>query len=142
EPVPAEEMKRFQRGIVASTIFSREGVHELADSIAHAAMRTDLEDLKAELPKIMAVTPAAVQATAKKYLDPNRRVVVWSVPQKPGGGAHAAARDLRKAERRAPDSAGSFDIEATKRVVLPNGLTLLLLENHRMPIVVADVYVR
>ena len=37
---------------------------------------------------------------------------------------------------------GSFEIEATKRHVLPNGLTLLLLENHRMPIVVAEAYVR
>jgi len=42
-------------------------------------------------------------------------------------------------------SAGSgsaeFSLKDTKRVVLPNGLTLLLWENHRLPIVVAEAHV-
>jgi zinc protease len=143
EPVPAAELKRVQRGIIASTVFSREGVQELADSIAHAVMQSDLDELKNELPKIVAVTPEAVQAAAKKYLDPNRRVVVWSVP--PGGGGASGSDSGKPPNRRPADSAdagGAFRIESTKRLVLPNGLTLLLLEDHRLPIVVADAYVR
>src|SRR5262249_6364170 len=71
----------------------------------------------------------------------NRRVVVWSVP----GGSGAASGAGKTPHRRpadSPDAGGAFQIEKTKRVVLPNGLTLLLLEDHRLPIVVADAYVR
>ncbi|VTR96069.1 peptidase m16 : Predicted Zn-dependent peptidases OS=bacterium UASB270 GN=U27_00685 PE=3 SV=1: Peptidase_M16: Peptidase_M16_C: Peptidase_M16: Peptidase_M16_C [Gemmata massiliana] len=37
--------------------------------------------------------------------------------------------------------AGAFSLTAAKRVVLPNGLTVILLEDHRLPIVVASLEV-
>jgi zinc protease len=43
---------------------------------------------------------------------------------------------------RGDSPAQSFGLAATQRVVLPNGLTLLLLENHRLPIVVAEALVK
>src|SRR5205823_5572042 len=36
---------------------------------------------------------------------------------------------------------GGFTLTAAKRVVLPNGLTVILLEDHRLPIVVASLEV-
>jgi zinc protease len=46
---------------------------------------------------------------------------------------------------RAPPSAegnGALSLKDAKRVVLPNGLVLLLLENHRLPLVVAEAAVK
>ena len=41
----------------------------------------------------------------------------------------------------AAPTAGEFSLLPAKRVALPNGLVLLLWENHRLPIVVAEVHV-
>src|SRR5262249_7327279 len=38
-------------------------------------------------------------------------------------------------------ASGGFSLKDTRRVVLPNGLVLLLWENHRLPIVVASANV-
>ena len=37
---------------------------------------------------------------------------------------------------------GEFPLTNAKRVVLPNGATLILLEDHRLPIVVANLSIR
>ncbi|MFO0807018.1 MAG: pitrilysin family protein [Gemmataceae bacterium] len=145
EPVNEAELKRVKQGLLASAIFQREGVHELADSIARGVTLADLDYLKTLLPKLMAVTAAEVQATAKKYLDPSKRAVVWSVP--PGvpadkGGSAGSNKPDKPSRAAGGTSAGAYDVKATQRMVLPNGITLLLLENHRLPIVAADAFVR
>src|SRR5262249_10301089 len=56
EPVSAAELKRVQQGILASTIFARESVHGLADSIAQGVTTNDLDFLKNYLPRVQAVT--------------------------------------------------------------------------------------
>jgi zinc protease len=165
EPVSTAELNRVRRTMLSGAVFGREGVHELADSIARGVTVNDLNYLKNYLVKINSVTPADVQAVAKKYLDASKRVVVWSVPQASGGGAdkakdkpgamptalrgHGVARmptALRghgtRLSRGAEAGGSTFSLKGTKRVQLPNGLTLLLLENHRLPIVVADAYIR
>jgi zinc protease len=146
EPISPAELRRVQRGIVAGFVFGHESVHELADSITRGVTVNDLDYLKTYLPKITAVTAADVQAAARKYLDAQRRVVVWSVPKDAAaGGADGAVKPSKRQERHAGDAAtanGGFTLTNTRRVVLPNGLTLLLLENHRLPIVVAEAYVK
>lgn len=144
EPVSPAELNRVRRGLLAGTIFGREGVHELADSIARGVTVNDLDYVKNYLPRINAVTAADVEAVAKKYFDPNRRVVVWSVPQEGRGGADKAPpKPPQRLERRATAAGATpFSLANTQRVQLPNGLTLLLLENHRLPIVVAEAFVR
>jgi zinc protease len=167
KPPSAGEVKRAQHQILASYIFRREGVQNLADSIGQAAVLQDLDALKNYLPKIMAVTPADVQRVAKKYLNPATRVSVWSVPpvrkadqggafrrfglvwhtnpKRQRGNDHplADASGLRGPlayasgwyGRRAGGAApGEFDLKKAQRVVLPNGLVLLLFENRRLPI--------
>src|SRR5205823_626166 len=102
------------------------------------------------LARTQAVTTKDVQRVAAKYLDPGQRVVVWSVPKKPAaqaplnGGSETRA-GLRPAAKRGgagEAAAGEFSLKRTQRVELPNGLTLLLYETHRLPIVVAEAYVR
>ena len=156
EPISDVELQRVQQMLLASDIFRREGVHDLADSIATGVIDNDLDFLKSHLPKIMAVTAADVQRVAKKYLDPEKRVVVWSVPGKgkgatespsSGGGEPAPKPKAKRYRMQKPTTPANGSASAApslhdvKRVVLPNGLVLLLLENHRLPIVHASAHV-
>jgi zinc protease len=143
-PIGDAELRRVQQMWLTDAVFSRESVHGLADSIARGVTTHDLEYLKSYLPRIMAVTAADVQRVAKAYFDPELRVVVWSVPRK--GDAGQGARE-RKAPsfslaRSASEGNAALALKDAKRVELPNGLVLLLLENHRLPIVTAEASVR
>jgi zinc protease len=63
-------------------------------------------------------------------------------------GRHSCLPWLRQTGMSAPPrqkevgSSSSFSLKEARRVELPNGLVLLLLENHRLPIVVAEATVR
>ncbi len=146
EPPSEKELHRVQREILAARVFKRESVHGLADSIAQAVVVTDLEHLKQYLPQVLAVGPAEVQRVARKYLDPQQRVTVWSVPATAARpGARGAATPPRRADQPMAARAGSangFTLARTQRVELPNGLVLLLFEDHRLPLFVAEALVR
>jgi zinc protease len=142
------ELKRVQQTWLTDTVFARESVHGLADSIARGVTVSDLEHLKSYLPRIMAVTADDVQRVAKKYLDPETRVVVCSVPKGPdtGQGAEDTGqktedRKNRLLARSASEGSGALSLKDAKRVELPNGLVLLLLENHRLPIIFTEAAV-
>jgi len=148
EPVGDAELKRVKRNLLAGFIFDQEGVHNLAANIARGVTTNDLGYLKNYLPRIAAVSAKDVQAVARKYLDPQQRVVVWSVPGRgaesgrAGGGNPRRKGASRRSPSRATASGGNFSLKDVHRVVLDNGLTLLLFENHRLPIFVADAFVR
>jgi zinc protease len=159
EPVSAAELKRVQEGILSGAVFGRESVHGLADSIARGVTTNDLEYLRTFLPRIMAVTPADVQRVAKKYLDPQKRVVVRSLPgagRETGAGAGASAPEVAATKTLAAATGGrshaarssesgmseALSLKQARRVELPNGLVLLLLENHRLPLIVAEAAVK
>jgi zinc protease len=142
EPVSAAELKRVQQTVLTDTVFSRESVHGLADSIARGVTTNDLDFLKNYLPRIMAVTPQDVQNAAKKYFDPEQRVVVWSVPKAKGKGGKGEPASEKKRAARAEGGSTGVSLKAAQRVALPNGLVLLLYENHRLPIVVAAAQVQ
>ncbi|HEV3142277.1 MAG TPA: pitrilysin family protein, partial [Gemmataceae bacterium] len=148
KPVDEAELKRAKRSIIAKTIFDREGVHELADSIVNTVAVTDLSYLKTYLPRLEAVTAAEIQAVAKKYFDPQKRVVVWSVPDsgqeapKKKDAPPKKPQRLQPHQKPAPAVRQALDLKNVKRQVLDNGLTLLLLEHHRLPIVFAEASVK
>jgi zinc protease len=150
KPVSDAELKRAKQGILASIIFQRESIHRLADSIARGVTTNDLDFLKNYLPRIAAVTAQEVQDAARKFLDPEQRVVVWSVPQEKPAKAGAqtlrptsdAGRRLARKDAGNDSRAGDYSLKNAHKVTLDNGLTLLLLENHRLPIFVASSYVR
>jgi zinc protease len=145
EPVGESELKRAKQQILSAAVFGRESVHSLADSIARGVTTNDLDYLKGYLPRVAAVSAKDVQDVARRYLDPDRRAVVWSVPRKEGaGGGKAGGKPDRERRRNSPDTPGTAfaPLRDARRVVLDNGLTLLLLENHRLPVVVAQAYVR
>ncbi len=158
KPVSAAELKRVKQVLIANAIYGRESVHNLADSIARGVTTNDLDYLKTYLPRIQAVTAGDVQEAARKYLQAQQCVVIWSIPNR---GEREKAKGQREAHqragltqlspfafrlspwRRAPDAGtAQFSLKDVRRVELANGLTLLLFENHRLPIVVAGASVR
>jgi zinc protease len=145
EPIGPEELQRVRRMTTAGIVFGRESVHSLTDSIARGVTTNDLDFLKTYLARVTAVTPAEIQAAARKNLDPQKRVVVWSVPKEGrGGGSEGKPGSLKVGTGKADSglAGNGFALTNTKRVVLPNGLTLLLLEDHRLPIVSAEALVK
>ena len=156
-PVNDTELKRAKQGILAGAVFGRETVHGLADSIARGVTTNDLEFLRDYLPRIAAVTARDVQDAAKKFLQADRSVVVWSVPpqgrdQGPGAArpesgsqtqfGNQGLKGCARTDRDAGGGSDAFSLRDAKKITLDNGLTLLLLENHRLPIVVATAYVQ
>ena len=144
-PVSPAELARAKRAALAGTIFGRESVHGLADAVARTVTLHDADYLKTDLDRLTAVTPADIQAAAGKYLVAAKAAVVWSVPPdaKPAaGGAGGLPRGKPGTADRAArvdpaGAAGGVNLAAAKRVVLPNGLVLVTLEDHRLPVVTA-----
>ncbi len=147
DPITAEELTRVKRGILANMIFGQEGVHELADSIANAVAQSNLDYRRTYSARLQAVTAKDIQTAARKYLDPNKRAVVFSKPEKKDKDARRpTAPEKSAAPRRGRETTkpalARVDLTKAKRTVLPNGLTLLLLENRRLPIVYAEAHVK
>lgn len=164
ELLKPEELERAKQNVLTEVIFGRETVHNLADSIARGVTTNDLNFLKNYLPNIMKVTAEDLRRVAKKYLDPKQRVVVWSeskaAPAGEGGGQSLApgvspataaasikglpplARHYRSGRQAGGSGPGNFSLQDSRRFTLPNGLTLVLLENRRLPIIAAQASVR
>jgi zinc protease len=144
EPVEESELKRARSLLLSSTIFDREGTYDLANSIGEAVTHGGLDLARKYLPRILAVTAADLRRVAKKYLDPERSVTIWSIPQakKADGDASASLWRGSRPARRAGAEKGGFDLKKAQRVELPNGLVLLLFENHRLPIFEAHLSLR
>jgi zinc protease len=118
------------------------------------------------LPKDVAMTEAVTQATAKaaaaKYLSKDAAVVVYCVPGKkvlddvprspadtdanvtlknPYSADFETSQDWRK-NQPAPGSAPVLHLPAPKEFTLENGLTVLLVENHALPVLSAEIVTR
>ena len=150
EPVSDEELSRARRKIVASYVFAREGVHSLCDAIARTSMYPGGEDVgkfaREQLDRILTVSKADIQRVAKAYFTRKKAAIVWSIPKegvepanpdRKGGGKGFTPSLTLRVRQGLPQGAQAFSFKGAKRVVLPNGLTLLMLEDHRLPIVVA-----
>jgi zinc protease len=159
--ISREEWARTRRGMMAGFIFGHEDIHDMADTIAQGIVTNDLDYVKNYLPRVAAVTPEEVQRVAKKYFVDAKGVVIWSQPsddgdkggnsplptsnvQRPTSNIQRQTLHGRRLPRDPNQGAGpaAFSLKDARTVTLPNGLTLLLLENHRLPIVVAEAFVR
>ncbi|MFO0800449.1 MAG: pitrilysin family protein [Gemmataceae bacterium] len=148
EPVSDAELSRARRKILAGFVFGRESVHNLADTLARASVYTDGGDAVAfyqtYLNRVAALTPADIQKVAAKYFARNNASIVWSIPPAEGkaGSAPAPRPTTGRHLRQDAPGGGGFSLTAAKKTVLPNGLTLILMEDHRLPIVVARAAVK
>ncbi len=143
ETAPTEaEMKRVKQQMLAAAVFARESPAGLAKNIGEAVIINDLDWAKKYLPAVLAVTAEDVQRVAKKYLRRDKAAVVWSVPAGAGGGEPEKKGGPPGRKRAEGDKAGVVDLAKTKRIVLPNGLTVLLYKNARLPTFEAHVGLR
>ncbi len=153
EPISDAEMSRARRKILAGFVFSRESIHSLCDTVARASTYPDGEDVakyySGYLTRLASLTKADVQRVAKKYLARKQSTIVWSVPKDeakksalPGEPSRVSGRVARSANREAASGKAAFSLTSAKRVVLPNGLTVIMLEDHRLPVVVASLAVK
>ncbi len=163
-PVTQDELSRAIKQTEAGFIYQNDSVSEQADQIGtYAAI--DLPHYRDNyLDQIRKVTPADIQRVAKQYLIADNRTVAYFDPQPlpPGqtpppppvtdnfGAAQPVTDPKQKALLTALDKKFNSAITPTKlpaapkptRVVLPNGMTLIVQENHANKTVAMDGYVR
>ncbi len=164
-PVTPAELSRAIKQTEAEFIYQNDSVSEQANELgAYAAI--DLPHYRDDyLDQIRKVTPADIQRVAKQYLVADNRTVAYFDPQPlpPGlapppppvtdnfGAAQPVTDPKQKATLAALDkkfnsvsAAAAKPASAPKptRVVLPNGMVLIVEENHANKTVAMDGFVR
>lgn len=147
QPVTANELERVRRKLLAGMVFEQETVHGRAMGVALGVVDGGLPRLKAYIDAVARVSAADILRVAKTYLDADHRVMVVSRPAsasasgRPGFDRAKNSRlvHARKQIRQAqPSAASSHPLGGAKRVVLPNGMVVWLLERKGLPIVAAE----
>jgi predicted Zn-dependent peptidase len=94
-PIDAAELDRVKTKMRALTLKDLQGSLSRARALAQYAIRDrDPELINSELDALLAVTPAEIQAAAKKYLTPDKRAVLEIQPA-PGAQAGSAVKEGR-----------------------------------------------
>ncbi len=160
-PISAAELARVLRQAEAQYIYGKDSVESQGSELGSNAMRGDWRYGENYLENLRRVTPSDVQRVARKYLVERNRTVGYFEPTgeapvaAPGGSAGAlsvAPRPLSRpvtrslaetspalASASSSSAAGraSSSVSSAKptRVVLDNGMTLVIQENHANPTV-------
>ncbi|HVS30718.1 MAG TPA: pitrilysin family protein [Thermoanaerobaculia bacterium] len=144
--VTEEEVRRAQRQIEVSSIRERDGTYPFASSLGEAVASANWKWFLDYVDNINAVTPADVGRVAATYLVAEHATVGWFVPgasavASPAAASNdgapqkqAAARNGGASQKRGSRATGSFASRTVRRV-LPNGLTVNVVENHAVPTV-------
>ncbi|MDQ2686688.1 MAG: insulinase family protein [Armatimonadota bacterium] len=151
-PVTADELARAVRQIEAAFVFQNDSVSEQAGQLGDYAVIKSYKYLDTYLAQIHQVTAADIQRVAKQYFTPEDRTVALfepqplppgqSLPPPPGEknfGAAAPVTDphqkailaaLDKKFNTGTKTTAQTDRPKPTRTVLPNGMTLIVEENH------------
>ena len=151
-PVSQDEITRAIQQFEASFVYHHDSVSEQADQLGEYAAIGLPHYLDTYLDKIRQVKPADVQRVAQKYLNADNRTVAYFEPQPlpPGaapppppvtdnfGAAKPVTDPRQKALLAALDKKYNQATKTTStvhqpkptRVVLPNGLVVIVQENH------------
>ncbi len=157
--VTEAEVRRAQSQIEVAVIKSRDGTFPYAAALGEAVASADWKWFVGYVDGIRRVTAADVQAVAARTLVPDHATIGWFVPEDPSASKGAAKSALAPSAVAAPvakDAAapgavagseattgrasaapkvGSTFASRTVRKVLPNGVTVDVLENHAVPTV-------
>jgi len=135
--VSSEELHRVKVNIESELIYDRQTVQGLARKIGYyEVIAGGLEFEKDYLRRIHLLQSEDLERVVKKYLNSSRMVISLLVPQeKEDYFKNLRLREI--AERRTLEPLEKEEKEASKvhRIVLDNGIRLLVKENHRLPIV-------
>jgi len=99
----------------------------------------DPDKLHWDMNRYLGTTAAAIKETAQKYLDPNRRLAAWVVPQ-PDYRAEKSTVDLSKMP--SPAKEPTFNPPKVQKAKLSNGMEVWLAEEHKLPLVQMEVVVK
>jgi zinc protease len=121
-PVPAAELEKAVKQCVSATLAARKTMEGQAGDLGGSwLVANDLSFSERHLAAIKRVTPADIQRVAHEYLTPENRTLYALLPN----GA-------------TPKTSANIEINSDQPVQkfeLPNGLRLLVKENHRLPFV-------
>lgn len=95
--------------------------------------------LKADLARYDAADVASVNAWLRRFIDLDRRAVLWVVPQ---GKLAAEPAEVDRSRLPAGAVAAAYTPPVVQEATLPNGLKLYLVEKRELPLVEARVVVR
>ncbi len=127
--ISQEELDKAKRIALSDYIFSLQTVESQAgDLCAGEVLTGDFNFSKKYIRGIDSVEINDVQRVAKKYLRSDNLTIAMLVPKKPSLRGSPSSSSLRGVSPQADD-------EAISKTVLRNGVTLLLKENHSLPIV-------
>jgi zinc protease len=120
--VPKAELAKVIKQFAASTLATRKTMQGQAQDLGSNWMAaSDLNFSERYLAAARKVTPALLQRAARQYLTPSNRTLYALLP------AGAAPKEQQTAK---------VSVEAaTRKIVFPNGLRLLVKEDHRLPFV-------
>jgi zinc protease len=159
EGVTQEQLERARNIIQTNTVRGLEtlggfgGVADLLNEYNHYL--GDPGYLAKDLERFDKATTASVQKIAQEKLANNARVVVYGVPGKkivhdvpktateetmPAEATTLAGQEWRNQQPK-PGTASSLALPVPKQFKLSNGLTVLLIERHNLPVIAADLYV-
>ncbi|PZD73696.1 putative zinc protease [Acaryochloris thomasi RCC1774] len=160
QPVSAEELLRAKVQLKASLILSNREIDHQASQLAYNQIVSgDYRYSDRYLAHLEAVTAADVQRVAAQYLKSSQRTSGWFEPSQltdqpfSGGPATQTAEDFSPSEPvdpavvaqylpPIPDATVSSTQALPEKVVLSNGLRVLLLEDHSSPTVTLSGYIQ
>ncbi|HEV7925413.1 MAG TPA: pitrilysin family protein [Verrucomicrobiae bacterium] len=120
--VPAAELAKVIKQFSAATLATRKTMQGQAQDLGSSWMAaSDLNFSERYLAAARKVTPAILQRVARQYLTPSNRTLYALLP----AGAAPSAKETAQVSVES----------ATQKIVFPNGLRLLVKEDHRLPFV-------
>ena len=168
EPLPTEELQKVKRTIAADFIFEKETTSGLAHALGEYEILHTYDYFNTYVEHIGTITPDDIMRVAQTYLIENNRTLGWSLPQHPEKEIQEAAAPeevfappetemmfytpsshdaLMHSKNNGISSTAPemFSRDKTRfqhhRWVLENGLTVLFLENHILPVISIDAFV-
>jgi zinc protease len=121
-PVPAAELEKAVKQFVSATLATRKTMEGQAGDLGGSwLVANDLTLSERHLAAVKRVTPADIQRVASEYLTPENRTLYALLPD---GTAPKISANIE-----------TNSDQPVQKFELPNGLRLLVKENHRLPFV-------
>jgi len=146
EPVTAVELARAKNSIEADFIFQNDSVTSQGNQLGYWDMTVDWKFVTTYLQRIRALTPADLQRVAQKYFVSESSTIGHFIPTAGGGGqagpppreTSARVEKPKQGARLLPLPKPSKTTGAKREITrfqLPNGVKVIVSENHSNPTV-------
>jgi zinc protease len=145
EPVPADELDRVKNQLVNAYVFDAQTPFQRAERLCLFSLMSDVT-VEAMWPKLLqSVTVEDIRRVVRTYFAADLASYSVVRPQGTTGPTEAEIRALLGAWRTGwPGGTGAAQVASAtvRKEVLPNGVTLLMKEDHAIPIVAVETNAR